>query len=103
VRTQGSASDIAIQAKEILRWRARLNELYVKHTQQPLTVIGPCPCAWWDGQCGYAEAPCRWAEATVERDTFMSAAEAVTFGLIDRVLEKRPAPAPAVPPTPSAS
>ena len=37
---QGSASDIAIQAKEILRWRERLNELYVKHTKQSLKVIG---------------------------------------------------------------
>ena len=66
---QGQASDIEIQAREILQLRARLNEIYVKHTGQPLEVI---------------------AEA-VERDKFMSPVEAKAFGLIDEVMMSRPA------------
>jgi ATP-dependent Clp protease protease subunit len=66
---QGQASDIEIQAREILQLRARLNEIYVKHTGQPLEVI---------------------AEA-VERDKFMSPVEAKEFGLIDEVMMSRPA------------
>ena len=65
---QGQASDIEIQAREILRLRARLNEIYVKHTGQPLDVIG----------------------AAVERDRFMTPLEAKEFGLIDEVVESRP-------------
>ena len=65
---QGQASDIEIQAREILRLRARLNEIYVKHTGQPLDVIG----------------------AAVERDRFMTPMEAKEFGLIDEVVESRP-------------
>lgn len=64
---QGQASDIAIQAKEILYTRNRLNEIYVKHTGQPLDVI----------------------EQSMERDNFMSAQEALAFGLIDKVIEKK--------------
>lgn len=64
---QGQASDIAIQAKEILYTRNRLNEIYVKHTGQSLDVI----------------------EKSMERDNFMSAQEALEFGLIDKVIEKK--------------
>jgi ATP-dependent Clp protease protease subunit len=66
---QGQATDIEIQAREILQLRARLNEMYVKHTGQPLEVI---------------------AQA-VERDKFMSPSEAKEFGLIDEVMISRPA------------
>lgn len=65
---QGQAADIEIQAREILKLRARLNDIYVEHTGQTLDVI----------------------EATMERDTFMSAEEAKNFGLIDQVVQKRP-------------
>ncbi|WP_431858851.1 ATP-dependent Clp endopeptidase proteolytic subunit ClpP [Azospirillum sp.] len=65
---QGQASDIEIQAQEILKLRSRLNEIYVKHTGQPLDVI----------------------EQNMERDKFMSPEEAKAFGLIDEVVEKRP-------------
>lgn len=64
---QGQASDIEIQAKEILRLRAKLNEIYVNHTSQKLTVI----------------------EKAMDRDNFMSAEEAQKFGLIDQVVETR--------------
>jgi ATP-dependent Clp protease protease subunit len=65
---QGQASDIEIHAREILALRARLNNIYVKHTSQPVEVI----------------------EAAVERDRFMSPTEAKEFGLIDEVVEMRP-------------
>ncbi len=65
---QGQATDIEIQAREILKVRARLNKLYVEHTGQPLDVI----------------------EAAVERDNFMTAEEAKEFGLVDEVVIKRP-------------
>jgi ATP-dependent Clp protease protease subunit len=65
---QGQATDIEIQAREILRIRQRLNEIYVKHTGQTLERI----------------------ESKLERDTFMSADEAREFGLIDQVVENRP-------------
>jgi ATP-dependent Clp protease protease subunit len=68
---QGQATDIEIQAREILRMRTALNELYAKHTGQPIDVI----------------------ERAMERDKFLSADEAKEFGLIDEVFEKRPAPA----------
>ena len=67
---QGQATDIEIQAKEILKVRQRLNEIYVKHTGQELSVI----------------------EAAVERDKFMSAEEAAAFGIVDEVVEQRPFP-----------
>jgi ATP-dependent Clp protease protease subunit len=68
---QGQATDIEIQAREILSLRKRLNDLYVKHTGQPLETI----------------------EAKLERDSFMSAEQARDFGLIDTVVENRPVPA----------
>ena len=68
---QGMASDIEIQAKEILRMRQDLNRLMAKYTGQELEVI----------------------ERAVDRDKFMSASEAKDFGLIDEVFEKRPTPA----------
>jgi ATP-dependent Clp protease protease subunit len=64
---QGQATDIEIQAREILSLRARLNQVYVKHTGQPIDVI----------------------EKAVERDKFMSAVEAKEFGLIDEVVTNR--------------
>ena len=66
---QGQATDIEIQAREILQLRQRLNEIYVKHTGQPLDTIA----------------------TAVERDKFMSPEEARSFGLIDEVMASRPA------------
>jgi ATP-dependent Clp protease protease subunit len=65
---QGQATDIEIQAREILALRARLNNIYVEHTGQTLDVI----------------------EKAMERDKFMTAQEAREFGLIDEVVSKRP-------------
>jgi len=67
---QGQATDIEIQAREILAVRARLNQIYVKHTGQPLERV----------------------EQTLERDRFMSAEEAKAFGIVDQVVENRPVP-----------
>jgi ATP-dependent Clp protease protease subunit len=67
---QGQATDIEIQAREILKTRERLNEIYVKHTGQPIEEI----------------------EKKLERDTYMSAEEAQAFGLVDQVVAQRPAP-----------
>ena len=67
---QGMASDIAIQAEEILRTRARLNELYVTHTERPLAEI----------------------EKVMDRDTFMDVHQALEFGIIDHTLTKRSGP-----------
>ena len=67
---QGQATDIAIQAREILKTRERLNKIYVHHTGQALDEI----------------------ERKMERDTYMTAEEARDFGLIDQVVEQRPAP-----------
>jgi ATP-dependent Clp protease protease subunit len=64
---RGQATDIEIQAREILKLRARLNEIYVKQTGQKLKTI----------------------EEAMERDNFMSADEAKAFGLIDHVVEDR--------------
>jgi ATP-dependent Clp protease protease subunit len=66
---QGQASDIEIQAREILRIRARMNELYSQYTGKPVEEI----------------------EKVMERDRFMSATEAKEFGLVDEVFDKRPA------------
>lgn len=66
---QGQATDIEIQAREILALRARLNDIYVQHTGQTLKQI----------------------ESSLERDTFMTAEMAKEFGLIDEVLAHRPA------------
>jgi ATP-dependent Clp protease protease subunit len=67
---QGQATDIEIQAREILFTRKRLNEIYVHHTGQPIEAI----------------------EAKLERDTYMSAEEARDFGLVDEVVTCRPVP-----------
>jgi ATP-dependent Clp protease, protease subunit len=66
---QGQASDIAIQAKEILRIRERMNSLYAQYTGKPIEEI----------------------EKAMERDYFMSADEAKAFGLVDQVFDRRPA------------
>jgi ATP-dependent Clp protease protease subunit len=65
---QGMASDIEIQAREILRTRERLNNLYVHHTGQRLEDI----------------------ERVMDRDTFMDVEQAMEFGVIDQILTKRP-------------
>lgn len=65
---QGQATDIDIHAREILRVRERLNDILARHTGQPLEKI---------------------AEDT-ERDRFMEAQEAKTYGLVDEVLSERP-------------
>jgi ATP-dependent Clp protease, protease subunit len=67
---QGQASDIERHAKEILEMRTRLNHLYVRHTGQKLEVI----------------------QDALERDTFLTAEGARDFGLIDKVIDKRPQP-----------
>jgi ATP-dependent Clp protease protease subunit len=64
---QGQASDIMIHAQEILNIRKRLNEIYVKHTGQPIKKI----------------------EEALERDQFFTADAAKEFGLVDKVIEKR--------------
>jgi ATP-dependent Clp protease, protease subunit len=68
---QGQATDIEIQAREILHLRKRLNEIYVHHTGQPIEAI----------------------ERRLERDSYMSAHEAKEFGIVDEVVENRPGPA----------
>lgn len=65
---QGQATDIEIHAREIIAMRARLNDIYVKHTGQTLVSI----------------------EKSMERDKFFSAEEAQEFGIIDEVLASRP-------------
>jgi ATP-dependent Clp protease, protease subunit len=67
---QGQATDIEIQAREILTLRKRLNEIYVRHTGQPIEAI----------------------ERKLERDTYMSAEESRDFGLVDAVVENRAIP-----------
>ena len=67
---QGQASDIEIQAKEILALRERLNRIYARHTGQTMDKI----------------------EKSVDRDTFMTPEVAKEFGLIDDIIEKRPRP-----------
>jgi ATP-dependent Clp protease, protease subunit len=65
---QGQATDIMLHAQEILNLKRRLNEIYVKHTAQPLKKI----------------------EDALERDMFLTAEMAKDFGLIDKVIDKRP-------------
>ncbi len=74
---QGQATDIEIQAKEILYHKQRLNELLAFHTHQPMERI----------------------EHDTERDFFMSAEEAQAYGLVDEVIIKRPMPMAAQPVT----
>jgi len=64
---QGTAADIEIQAREIIYLRAKMNELMAKHTGRPLEEI----------------------ERDVDRDRFMSAEEAKTYGMIDQVVTSR--------------
>ena len=65
---QGQATDIMLHAQEILNLKKRLNEIYVKHTGQSLKKI----------------------EDALERDYFLTAESAKEWGVIDRVVEKRP-------------
>jgi ATP-dependent Clp protease protease subunit len=65
---QGQASDIAIQAKEILRIREELNDILAKHSGQSLAVI----------------------ERETDRDRFMTGLEAKAFGIVDQVITSRP-------------
>ena len=64
---QGQATDISIHAKEVLALKSRLNEIMAKHTGQPIEKI----------------------ERDLERDNFMSASEALEYGLVDTVLAQR--------------
>jgi len=63
---QGQASDIEIHAKEIIRVKARLNEIYAKHTGRDISKI----------------------EKDMDRDNFLSSQEAVEYSLIDKVIER---------------
>jgi ATP-dependent Clp protease, protease subunit len=65
---QGQTTDILIHAEEIKGIKRRLNDIYVKHTGKDLKTV----------------------EAALERDNFMSAQQALEFGLVDKVVEKRP-------------
>jgi len=64
---QGQASDVEIQAKELVRWKKVLTEIYVKHTGKDYEVL----------------------EKDMDRDNFMTAQEAVDYGLADMVVSKR--------------
>src|ERR1700677_4309424 len=64
----GQAKDIQRHAQEILKLKHRLNEIYAKHTGQPLEIV----------------------EKALDRDTYMTAEEAKAFGLVDQVLARRP-------------
>ncbi|MGN6515908.1 MAG: ATP-dependent Clp protease proteolytic subunit [Rhizomicrobium sp.] len=64
----GQAADIARHAQEIVKLKRRLNEIYSKHTGQPVEAV----------------------EKMLDRDTYLTAEEAVAFGLVDKVLERRP-------------
>jgi ATP-dependent Clp protease protease subunit len=65
---QGQAADIEIHAREVLKTRSRLNDIYAKHTGQDLKAI----------------------EEAMDRDNFMDPEQARAFGIIDEVVEKRP-------------
>jgi ATP-dependent Clp protease protease subunit len=65
---QGQATDIMLHAQEILNLKKRLNEIYVKHTGQPIKKI----------------------EDALERDMFLTADGAREFGIVDKVIDKRP-------------
>jgi ATP-dependent Clp protease protease subunit len=64
----GQAADIARHAQEIVKLKRRLNEIYAKHTGQPVEAV----------------------EKMLDRDTYLTAEEAKAFGLVDTVLERRP-------------
>lgn len=63
----GQATDVEIQARELLRWKEVLTNIYVKHTSRPFEVL----------------------KADMERDNFMTAEQAVAYGLVDKIIEKR--------------
>jgi ATP-dependent Clp protease protease subunit len=63
----GQATDVEIQARELLRWKEVLTNIYVKHTGKDFDTL----------------------KADMERDNFMTAEQAVAYGLADRVLENR--------------
>jgi|TARA_X000000950_G_scaffold288367_1_gene404751 ATP-dependent Clp protease protease subunit len=65
--TQGQASDVEIQYKELQYWKETLTKLYEKHTGQSYATL----------------------EADMDRDNFMSASEAVNYGLADKIMESR--------------
>jgi ATP-dependent Clp protease protease subunit len=67
---QGQASDIEIHAREVLALRARIDEIYAQHTQQSIERV----------------------HADMERDRYFTAEEAVAYGLVDRVIERRELP-----------
>ena len=64
---QGQASDIAIQAEHILKIKKRMNKILSENTSQPLDKI----------------------EKDVDRDFYMTAEEALAYGLVDRIFDKR--------------
>jgi ATP-dependent Clp protease protease subunit len=64
---QGQSSDIEIHAREVLALRARVDEIYAKHTEQPVERV----------------------HADMDRDRFFTGEEALAYGLVDRVLERR--------------
>jgi len=66
---QGQATDIEIHAREVLAVKARLNDIFAKHTGQPLNIV----------------------EESMERDNFMTPEKAKEYGIIDEVVAKRPA------------
>ena len=66
----GQAADIARHAQEIVKLKRRLNEIYAKHTGQTVEAI----------------------EKQLDRDTYMTAEEAKSFGLLDQVMSRRPEP-----------
>ena len=63
----GQAADIARHAQEIVKLKRRLNEIYAKHTGQTVEAV----------------------EKALDRDTYMTAEEAKSFGLVDQVLSRR--------------
>ena len=65
--TRGQATDVAIQAKELLRWKDELTKIYEKHTGQPLDKL----------------------KDDMERDKFMTPDEAVAYGLADKIVTSR--------------
>ncbi|KAI3360299.1 hypothetical protein L3Q82_014618, partial [Scortum barcoo] len=79
---RGQATDIAIQAEEILKLKRQINNIYAKHTNQPLETIVIQEDLISDFSC--------CSESVMERDRYMSPMEAQDFGLIDRVLVHPP-------------
>jgi ATP-dependent Clp protease protease subunit len=63
----GQATDVEIQARELLRWKQVLTDIYVRHTGRDFATL----------------------RNDMERDNFMTAQEAVDYGLADRVIDKR--------------